>query len=75
MEAKTWDRSVITQSINQRLGQRKCSPPGAQQVTVATVQSDQLTMSIPTQLYKMTLGTGQFYDSNNEDNREEDLLR
>ena len=68
-------RSVISQSINQRLGLRESSFPGAQQVTVGMVPSDQLTTSIPTHLSNMTIGTGQFEDSDDQDDREEDLLQ
>ena len=44
------DTLNITQSLNQRLGLRKSSLLGAQPVTVAMVQSDQLTTNILTHL-------------------------
>ena len=50
IEAYTQDRLNILQSLNHRLGLRKSSLPGAQPVTVATVQSNQLTTKIPNHL-------------------------
>ena len=47
IEAYTQDRLNITQSLNHRLGLTEISLPGAQSVTVATVQSNQLTTDIP----------------------------
>ena len=46
------------QSLNHRLGLRKSSLPGAQPVTVAMVQSDQLTTNIPIHLSNR-IDTGQ----------------
>ena len=46
LEAYVQDKLNITKSLNDRLGLRESSLPGAQSVTVATVQSDQLTTRI-----------------------------
>ena len=46
VEAYSRDKQNITQSLNHRLGLTESSLPGTQ-VTVATVQSDQLTTDIP----------------------------
>ena len=56
------DRLHITQSLNNRLGPRKSSLLGAQPVTVAMVQSDQLTTNIPNHLPN-SVATGQQDDS------------
>ena len=50
IEAYTQDRFHITQSLNHRLGLRKSSLPRTQPVTVATMQSNQLTTNIPNHL-------------------------
>ena len=50
IEVYTQDRLNIIQSHNHRLGLRKSSLLGAQPVTVAMVQSNQLTTNIPTHL-------------------------
>ena len=47
IEAHAQDRLIITQSLNNRLGLTENSLPGAQSVTVATAQSNQLTTDIP----------------------------
>ena len=44
IEAYAQDRLNITQSLNNRLGLTEISLPGAQSVTIAIVQSDQLTI-------------------------------
>ena len=56
------DRLHITQSLNHRLGLTKSSLLGAQPVTVAMVQSDQLTTNIPNHLPN-GIATGQQDDS------------
>ena len=74
IEAYTRDRLHITQSLNHRLGLRKSSLPGAQPVTVAMVQSDQLTANIPNHLPN-SIATGQQDDFDYQDNREEELYQ
>ena len=62
------------QSLNHRLGLRKSSPLGAQPVTVAMVQSDQLTTNIPTHLSN-SIDTGQQDEFDYQDDREEELYQ
>ena len=62
------------QSLNHRLGLTKRSLPEAQPVTVAMVQSDQLTTDIPNHL-SSSLATGQQDNSDYQDNREEELYQ
>ena len=62
------------QSLNHRLGQRQSSLPGAQPVTVAMVQSDQLTTDIPNHLSN-NIATGQQDDFDYQDAREEELYQ
>ena len=62
------------QSLNHRLGLRKSSLLGAQPVTVATVQSDQLTTNIPNYLSN-SIATGQQDDSDYQDDGEEELYQ
>ena len=62
IEAYLHDRLHITQSLNHRLGLRESSLPGVQPVTVAMVQSDELTTDIPNHLHNST-ATGQQDDS------------
>ena len=64
----------ITQSLHHRLGLRESSLPGAQPVTVAMVQSDQITTNIPNHLSNSIL-TGQQDDSDYQDDREEELYQ
>ena len=59
-------------SLNDRLGLTEGSLPGAQSVTVATVQSDQLTTDIPNNLPNST-EIGQQDDYDYQDDREEYL--
>ena len=47
LEAYVRDKLNITKSLNDRLGLTESSLSGAQSVTVAVVQSDQLTTTIP----------------------------
>ena len=49
------DRALITQSLSDRLGLGQNSLPGAQQVRVATMHTDQMT-DIPEHLRQMSLG-------------------
>ena len=58
IEAYTQDRLHIAQSLNHRLGLRKTSLLGAQPVTVAMMQSYQLTTNIPNHLSN-SIVTGQ----------------
>ena len=74
IEAYVRDRSNITQSLNQRLGLRESSLLGAQPVTVATVQSDQLTTDIPNHLSN-SIAIGQQDDFDYQDDREEELYQ
>ena len=60
------------QSLNHRLGLRKSSLLGAQPVTVAMLQSDQLATNIPTHLSNR-IATGQLDDSDYQYDREEEL--
>ena len=71
VEVYTWDILNIIQSLNHRLGLRKSSLWGAQPVTVAMVQFNQLTTKFPTHLSNMKIETGQPDDSDYEDNRED----
>ena len=71
IEAYTRDRLNITQSLNNRLGLTETSLLGAQSVTVAMVQSDQLTTDIPN-YFPNSIGTGQQDDYDYQDDREED---
>ena len=61
-----------SQSLNNRLGLREIGLPGAQPVTVATVQSNQLTTFIPNYLPN-SIVTDQQDDYDYQDDREEDL--
>ena len=74
IEAYTPDRLNITQSLNHRLGLTEISLPGAQPVTVATVQSNQLTINIPNYLPN-SIAKGQQDDYNYQDDREEELYQ
>ena len=67
-------RLNITQSLNHRLGLTEISLPGAQSVTVTTVQSDQLNTNIPN--YSPNgIATGQQDDYDYQDNREVHLYQ
>ena len=74
IEAYTRDRLNIIQSLNHRLGPRKCILLGAQPVTVAMVQSNQLTTNNHTHLSNR-IATGQLNDSDYQDYREEKLYQ
>ena len=74
IEAYAQDRLNLTQSLNNRLGLTEISLLGAQSVTVATVQSDQLTTVIPNHSPN-SIVTGQQDDYDYQDDREEDLYQ
>ena len=63
LEAYVQDKLNITKSLNNRLVLTESSLPGAQLVTVAMVQSDQLTTNIPNNLPNSTeIGQQDDYD-------------
>ena len=68
------DRLNMTQSLNHRLGLTDISLPGAQPVTVAMVQSDQITTNIPNHS-PISMVTGQQDDYDYQDYREEELYQ
>ena len=74
IESYAPDRLNITQSLNHRLGLTEISLPGAQPVTVATVQSNQLTTNISNYL-PYSIAKGQQNDYDYQDNREEELYQ
>ena len=74
LEAHVCDKLNITKSLNDRLGLAESSLPGAQSVTVAMVQSNQLTTRIPNNLPSST-GIGQQDDNGYLDDREEYLYQ
>ena len=68
------DKLSITKSLNDRLGLTESSLPRAQSVTVAMVQSDQLTTRIPNNLPNST-EIGQQDDNDYLNDREEYLYQ
>ena len=70
IEACAQDRLNITQSLNNRLGLTEISLPGVQPVTVATVQSNQLTTVIPNHSPN-SIAPGQQDDYNYQDDRDQ----
>ena len=74
LEAYVRDKLSISRSLHDRLGLIENSLPGAQTVTVAMVQSDQLTTKIHNYLPK-TIGIGQENDIDYQDNREDYLYQ
>ena len=74
LEACVQDKLNITKSSYDRLGQTESSLPGAQSVTVAMMQSDQLTTNIPNNLPNST-EIGQQDDYDYQDDREEYLYQ
>ena len=74
LEAYVQDKLSITKSLNDRLGLTESSLLGAQSVTVATVQSDQLTTWIPNNSPNST-EMGQLDDNDYPDDREEYLYQ
>ena len=74
LEAYVQDNLSISRSLHDRLGLTENSLPGAQTVTVATVQSDQLTTRIPNNSPN-NIEIGQQDDNDYPDNREEYLYQ
>ena len=74
LEAYVRDKLGITRSLHDRLGLTENSLPGAQKVTVAIVQSDQLTTRIPNNLPNNT-EIDQQDDNDYLDDREETYIR
>ena len=74
LEAYVQDKLNITKSLNDRLGLTESSLPGAQSVTVATVQSDQLTTNVPNNSPNST-EIGQQDDYDYQDDREKYLYQ
>ena len=74
LEAYVRDKLNITKSLNDRLGLTESSLLGAQTVTVAMVQSDQLTTKIPNNSPNSTV-IGQQDDNDYLDDREEYLCQ
>ena len=68
LEVYVRDKLDITKSLNDRLGLTEVSLPGAQSVTVAMVQSNQLTTNSPNNLPNSTQ-IGQQDDYDYRDNR------
>ena len=74
LEAYVQDKLNITKSLNDRLGLTESSLPGEQPVTVAMVQSNQLTTRIPNNSPNST-EIGQQDDNDYPDDREEYLYQ
>ena len=74
LEAYMQDKLSISRSLHDRLGLTENSLPGAQTITVATVQSDQLTTKIPNYLPN-DIGIGQQNDNDYQDDREDYLYQ
>ena len=70
LEAYVQERLNVTKSLNNRLGLTESSLPGAQSVTVAMVESNQLTTNICNNLPNST-EIGQQDDYDYQDDREE----
>ena len=68
------DKLSITRSLHDRLGLTESSLPGAQTITVATVQSNQLTTRIPN-YSPNNIEIGQQNDNDYPDDREEYLYQ
>ena len=69
-----WQTDTPVKTQDNRLGLRESSLPGAQPVTVATVQSDQLNTNIPNHLSN-SITTGQQDDFDYQGDREEELYQ
>ena len=63
----TYDRQAISCLLNEKLGLGQLSLPGAQQVTVATVQHTHLLTGFPNHISHLSLGLGQDNDSDSRD--------
>ena len=74
LEAYVRDKLSISRSLHDRLGLTENSLPGAQTITVAMVQSNQLTTRILNYLPN-NIGTGQQNDNDYLDNREDYLYQ
>ena len=74
LEAYVQDKLSVTRSLHDRLGLTENNFPGAQTITVATVQSNQLTTRIPNYLPN-NIEIGQQNDNDYPDNREEYLYQ
>ena len=74
LEAYVQDKLSITRSLHDRLGLTENSLPGAQTITVATVQSDQLTTRVLNYLPN-NREIGQQNDNDYPDDREEYLYQ
>ena len=74
LEAYVQDKLSISRSLHDRLGLTENSLPGAQTITVVTVQSDQLTTRIPNYLPN-NVRIGQQNDNDYPDNRENYLYQ
>ena len=74
LQAYVRDELSISRSLHDRLGLTKNSLPGAQTVTVATVQSDQLTTKIPN-YSPNNIGIGQENENDYQDDREDYLYQ
>ena len=68
------DKLNISSSLHDTLGLKENSLPGAQTITVAMVQSDQLTTRILNYLPN-NIGIGQQNDNDYQDNREDYLYQ
>ena len=71
-EAYSSDEQIITQSLNYKLGITERTLPGAQQITVATVQSNLLTTDIPN-YSPNRIAKGRNDDLDYQDNSDEQL--
>ena len=74
LEAYVQDKLSISRSLHDRLGLTENSLLGAQTITVAMVQSDQLTTRIPN-YSPNNIGIGQQNDNDYQDNREDYLYQ
>ena len=74
LEVYVRDKLSISRSLHDKLGLTENSLLGAQIVTIATVQSDQLTTKIPNYLPN-NIGIGQENENNYQDNREDYLYQ
>ena len=71
----THDRQAISFLLNKKLGLGQFSLPGAQQVTVATVQHTHLLTGFPNHIPHLSLGLGQDIDSDDRDYDGEELYQ
>ena len=68
------DKLSISRSLHDRLGLTENSLPGAQTITVAMVQFDELTTRIPN-YWPNNIGIGQQNDNDYQDDREDYLYQ